>query len=80
MSEIDAVTEYEALGFTGYPVALFWGQEHQTVIYVDIESDRRAIPDLEFHSVNKAIHLFHYERPEVVNPLLIEFLRSSPGC
>jgi pimeloyl-ACP methyl ester carboxylesterase len=75
MVGMDALGEYKKLGSKGYPVTLFWGQEDQTVSSADIELLRSAIPDLAFHSVEKADHLAHYERPEVVNPILIEFLR-----
>lgn len=32
---------------------------------------------VEFHAIDEAGHVPHYEQPEVVNPLLIEFLRKS---
>jgi pimeloyl-ACP methyl ester carboxylesterase len=76
MVGMDALGEYKKLESRGYPIALFWGQEDQTVSAVDIALLRKAIPELEFHSVEKAGHLAHYERPEVVNPILIEFLRK----
>ena len=28
-----------------------------------------------FHAVDDAAHIPHYERPEVVNPIVLEFLR-----
>lgn len=70
----DAVSEYESLGSKGIPVALFWGQQDQTVSAADIALVQEAIPNLEFHSIDRAGHLLHYERSEVVNPLLIDFL------
>lgn len=77
MVKVDAVAEYEALGKLGVPTMLLWGQEDQTIPAVDMETVRRLIPDLEFHSVAEAGHIPHYERPEAVNPLLIEFLRRG---
>ena len=77
MVKVDAIAEYETLGKQGYPMMLLWGQEDQTIPAVDMETVRRAIPNLEFHSVAEAGHIPHYERPEVVNPLLIEFLRRG---
>jgi pimeloyl-ACP methyl ester carboxylesterase len=76
MVGMDALGEYKKLRSEGYPVALFWGQEDQTVSSADIALLRKTIPELEFHSVEKAGHLAHYERPEEVNPILIEFLRK----
>ena len=77
MVEIDALAEYEALAQQGIPVMLIWGREDQTITASDIEMVRRAIPVVEFQAVDEAGHLPHYEQAEVVNPLLIEFLRSS---
>ena len=76
MVGMDALREYRKLESGNYPIALFWGQEDQTVSSADIALLREAIPELEFHSVEQAGHLAHYERPEVVNPILIEFLRK----
>jgi len=76
MVEIDAIAEYEALDKQGIPIMLIWGREDQTIATSDIEIVRTAIPGVEFQSVDEAGHLPHYEQPDTVNPLLIEFLRS----
>jgi pimeloyl-ACP methyl ester carboxylesterase len=76
MVKMDALAEYETLGVQGYPVALFWGREDQTITAADIEMFRQAVPDLQFHPIDEVGHLPNYEKPEVVNPLLIEFLRD----
>ena len=75
--ETDAILEYKSLGAKEIPVALFWGQQDQTVSLADIALIQEAIPKLDFHPVDKAGHLLHYERPEVVNPLLINFLSGK---
>ncbi len=72
----DPIAEYGTLGKGGFPVVLFWGREDQTITSADIAVLRKALPNLEFHAIDKAGHLPHYERPEVVNPLLIEFLQN----
>jgi pimeloyl-ACP methyl ester carboxylesterase len=77
MVEVDALVEYEALGKQGIPVMLIWGREDQTIAASDIEMLRRVIPEVEFQPVEEAGHLPHYEQAETVNPLLIEFLRST---
>ena len=35
---------------------------------------RALIPDIEYHQIDGASHLAHYEYPERVTPILIEFL------
>lgn len=77
MVEMDALSEYEKLGQTEMPVLLLWGQEDATVSASDIESLQKAIPQAEFHPVEEAGHLPHYEQAGIVNPLLIEFLSRS---
>ena len=75
MVGVDPLAAYRSLGGTDLPVALFWGLEDQSISAEDIEAVREAVPDLEFHPIEEAGHLAHFERPEVVNPKLIEFLR-----
>jgi len=76
MVEVDPIAEYQTLGKAGFPVVLFWGKEDQTISPGEIAMLRKALPDHEFHAIDEAGHLPHYERPEVVNPLLIEFLEN----
>jgi pimeloyl-ACP methyl ester carboxylesterase len=59
------------------PTLLIWGREDQTIPFEHNERVRATIPHVEFHAIDDVGHIPHYERPEVVNPLLIEFLRVS---
>jgi len=34
------------------------------------------IPSIEYHELTDIGHLAHYERPEEINPILIEFLKQ----
>jgi pimeloyl-ACP methyl ester carboxylesterase len=55
---------------------LIWGKEDQTVTIDNAEQVRRGIPQTEFHAIERAGHLPHMERTDVVNPLLIDWLRA----
>jgi pimeloyl-ACP methyl ester carboxylesterase len=68
---------FRRVGKQKYPTLLIWGREDQTVPFAHNEKVRAAIPHVEFHAIDDAGHIPHYERPELVNPLLIEFLRSN---
>lgn len=68
---------YARVGEKSHPVLLIWGQEDHSVLISNSKKVIEAIPHLEFFSVDGAGHLPHYERPEVVNPKLIEFLHRS---
>ena len=65
---------FRKLGETGIPVLLVWGEEDVTVPFELNEQVRACIPHLQFVPVKDCRHLPHYECPEVVNPILIEFL------
>jgi pimeloyl-ACP methyl ester carboxylesterase len=71
----DSTAEYRQLGKTGRPVLLFWGVADASTRLPLSAKVREDVPQAEFHAVPDAGHLPAYERPEVVNPILIEFLR-----
>jgi pimeloyl-ACP methyl ester carboxylesterase len=68
---------YERVGKMNKPVLLFWGREDPTVPFQHSEPLRKAIPAVEFYAIEHCGHTPHYEKPEEVNPLLLEFLRKS---
>lgn len=66
---------FQAVGQLELPVLLLWGQQDKTVPFKHSREVRQAIPQAEFHAIADAGHIPHYEKPEIVNPLLIGFLR-----
>jgi len=70
-------SEYEKLGASGKPVQLFWGQQDTVLPFEDSERVRMAVPNIEFHPLDRAGHLPHYEHPEKVNPLILSFLTEK---
>ena len=67
---------YQAVGQQERPILLLWGRDDQTVPFSSSENVRSALQQAEFHVVEEARHVSHYERPEIVNPLLIDFLKK----
>jgi pimeloyl-ACP methyl ester carboxylesterase len=65
---------YVRIGELKKPTLLFWGRQDNTVPFEHSESVRQAIPHVEFHAIESCGHIPHYEKPEVVNPILLEFL------
>ncbi|HEY5983748.1 MAG TPA: alpha/beta hydrolase [Anaerolineales bacterium] len=65
---------YAALGKTKKPVLLIWGEKDSTVPFQHSQRLRELIPQAQFVPVPECGHLPHYERPEVVNPRILEFL------
>jgi pimeloyl-ACP methyl ester carboxylesterase len=72
----DMTETYKRVGEQGRPALLIWGREDQTIPFDTNEKVRETIPHIEFHAIDGAGHGPHGERPELVNPLLIEFLRE----
>jgi pimeloyl-ACP methyl ester carboxylesterase len=74
-TSLDSV--YGPVGRQGFPVQLIWGVEDHTVPIALSARVRKAIPRIRYHPVERAGHLPHMERAEVVNPILLDFLRSA---
>lgn len=70
---------YQRLGQGGKPVLLIWGEHDQTVPFHHHQTFQQLVPQAEFHAIPAAGHLPHFERPELVNPLLVEFLARTPA-
>ncbi len=70
------VEVYERVGKMGKPVLLFWGRQDPTVPFEHSDILRAAIPHMEFHAIENSGHIPHYEKPEEVNPILLQFLKS----
>lgn len=73
----DALALYRRIGESGLPILLIWGREDRTVPFAHSQMVLDALPGAQFHPIENAGHIPHYERPEVVNPLLIEFMRNN---
>jgi pimeloyl-ACP methyl ester carboxylesterase len=67
---------YEHIGRMKKPVLLFWGPQDHTVPFKHSEILCKVMPSIQFHAIEHAGHIPHYEKPAEVNPILLEFLRS----
>jgi pimeloyl-ACP methyl ester carboxylesterase len=65
---------FERLGQLNKPNLLIWGKEDPTVPVRHNETFRKLVPNTEFHLIELAGHIPHYEKPGTINPILIEFL------
>lgn len=71
---LDPEAGYKLLKETNLPVLLIWGLEDQTIGLDQITILQEILPDLETLYVDQAGHLPHYEKPEVIQPVLLDFL------
>jgi pimeloyl-ACP methyl ester carboxylesterase len=72
----DATSCYRRVGNQGIPLLLTCGTRDQKIPHDSMNRLRDLLPDTEYHEIEGAGHLAHYEFPDLVNPLLIRFLRS----
>jgi pimeloyl-ACP methyl ester carboxylesterase len=70
----DFSASYRKIGELGTPTLLLWGRNDKTVPFEHSNEIRAAIPQAEFHAFENCGHIPHYERPDEVNPILLEFL------
>ena len=68
---------YEKIGKLNKPTLLFWGKQDATVPFEHSELILKAIPQIEFHAIENCGHIPHYEKPNEVNPILLEFLTRN---
>lgn len=72
---VDNTGAFAQLGKSSKPVLLIWGRADRTVPFSISDDVRKTMPQAEFHPIDDAGHVPFYERPEIVNPILIDFLK-----
>ncbi|MBK9601984.1 MAG: alpha/beta hydrolase [Anaerolineales bacterium] len=65
---------YARVGKLKKPTLLIWGKNDTTVPFKNSAEILKAIPHAEFHPIENCGHIPHYEKPEIVNKVLLEFL------
>ena len=75
--KLNAELEYQKLQETRLPVLLIWGSEDQTISGENMQVLQGLLPDMQIQIIENAGHLGHYEFPEIVNPILLEFINSN---
>jgi pimeloyl-ACP methyl ester carboxylesterase len=65
---------YACVGKLRKPTLLFWGVDDATIPFESSKLILKAMPHAEFHAIKNCGHIPHYEKPEIVNPILREFL------
>jgi pimeloyl-ACP methyl ester carboxylesterase len=65
---------YAQIGKLKKPTLLLWGKNDTTTPFENSKLILEALPHAEFHIVENCGHIPHHEKPEIVNPILLEFL------
>lgn len=72
----DFTAQYEAVGKTKIPVLFTWGTADKVIMADSVANIRKALPSVEYHEIEGGGHLVHYENPEPVNKILVNFLKK----
>ena len=75
----NALPTYRKVGQEQVPVQLFWGCDDAAVPFRFSRKLLSVIPQADLITVDGAGHFPHHEKPETVNPALIDFLRADDG-
>ena len=70
----EIINSYKMVGKQERSVLLIWGKDDRLIPEVSTNRMRSVIPGIEYHEIDRAGHVAHYERPEKMNPLLLDFL------
>ena len=70
-----SVQVYEALGRLHKRILVLWGRNDLTIPFEHSVDLQAVLPKVEFHVIKNTGHIPQYEKPDEVNPLLLEFLR-----
>ena len=68
---------YRRVGAQNRPILVIWGRDDKTVPFTLSKQALAVMPDAEFHPIDGAGHVPHLEQPELVNPLLIDFITRN---
>jgi pimeloyl-ACP methyl ester carboxylesterase len=68
---------YQQLGKMDKDILLFWGRNDTTVPFDHSIALCTVLPNVQFHAIENCGHIPHYEKPDEVNPILLEFLRKN---
>ncbi len=71
---LDATSCYERVREQAIPTLLTWGTLDRKLPEDSMRRLRDLYPQIEYHEIERAGHLAHYEFPDRVNPLLVRFL------
>lgn len=72
----DATVYYEKLREEKIPILLTWGENDKKNTKESMEKLQELIPAIEYHEIEKASHLAHYEFSDVINKLLIDYFNK----
>ena len=68
---------YQRVGKLALPILIVWGKEDQVIPLSISDWFQKTLPNAVFKIIEQAGHVPQYELPDVVNPILIDFIRAD---
>lgn len=75
--DLHPIEIYTELAETSLPVLIIRGEYDQTITLEALTAILLVLPQAGFTPVPEAGHLPHYEQPDLVNPVIIDFMEST---
>jgi pimeloyl-ACP methyl ester carboxylesterase len=72
----DTFSDLSRVNSANVPVLLLWGRDDKTIPISVSDKVRKNVPHADFLLIDDAAHMPHYERPDVVSPIILEFLNA----
>ena len=72
----DATEFYVEVKKQRIPMLLTWGKQDRSISGESMSKLRELMPTIEYHEFENAAHLAHYEFPERINSVLINFFKK----
>jgi pimeloyl-ACP methyl ester carboxylesterase len=67
---------YERLGLLSMPVLMLWGRQDRTLPLEQSAGIMQRVPRIDFRVIEGSGHIPNCEKPEIVHPMLLEFLNA----
>jgi len=75
-TEVDQTDQLKRVGEHARPVLVIWGKQDKTVPFEDSEWFIKLLPQSRLVAIEESGHLPQWERPDVMHPELLRFLRE----
>ncbi len=72
----DATAFYTEVKKQEIPMLLTWGKQDKNISGESMSRLRELIPAIKYYEIENTGHLAHYEFPERINPILINFFKE----
>jgi pimeloyl-ACP methyl ester carboxylesterase len=68
------LAEYQKAGALHLPQLIIWGNRDKVVPREQIKAIKKAMPGAEYREIESCGHIPHFEKPEITNSILLDFL------